>query len=162
MDVGEQYNSWMVVAPAQPDALKKKRWLCRCECGTEKIIDAYNLISGRSKSCRKCSAAIVNGAKRTHGKSQTKLYRAWQSMKTRCYNENAERCYQYHGAEGIRVWDGWLENFPAFAAHIGEPPSSLHTVDRIDAWGHYEPGNVRWATQWEQMQNTRRSKKSRL
>jgi hypothetical protein len=35
----------------------------------------------------------------------------------------------------------------------GEKPSPYHTVDRIDVNGHYEPGNVRWATWKEQNGN---------
>jgi hypothetical protein len=78
-------------------------------------------------------------------------------MKTRCYNPKNAKSYRYHGARGIKVCDEWLHDFDAFYIHVGEPPTPLHTIDRIDVNGHYEPGNVRWATQYEQMQNTRRS-----
>jgi hypothetical protein len=160
MQEGYQYGSWTVVARAPRDRFNKAMWLCRCKCGTEKVIDAYNLASGRSKACRPCSALVVNAAKATHRRSGSKLYRTWQAIKTRCYNEKWEKTYKYHGALGVTVHDGWLKDFEAFAAYVGEPPTPLHTLDRIDPWGNYEPGNVRWATQHEQMQNTRRSKKS--
>ena len=153
---GLRFNSWTVLAFTG----KKGRhiyWRARCACGLEKDVESYNLTSGRSKACRPCSTALVGTSIHLkHGRSKTKLYRAWQSMKTRCYNAKQEKMYRYHGALGIRVADQWLNNFEAFAAHIGEPPSPHHTVDRIDAFGHYEPGNVRWATQHEQMANTRR------
>lgn len=77
-------------------------------------------------------------------------------MKTRCTNEKA-KSWKYHGGAGVRVCDEWMRSFEAFAEHIGEPPTPLHTVDRIDPFGNYEPGNVRWATQSEQMANTRRA-----
>lgn len=29
----------------------KSRWLCECDCGTEKIINAQELIRGQTRSC---------------------------------------------------------------------------------------------------------------
>jgi hypothetical protein len=69
------------------------------------------------------------------------------------------KCEQYpnYGGRGIHVCDEWRgdNGFEAFYAHIGDPPSSKHSLDRIDVNGHYEPGNVRWATPKEQMNNKR-------
>ena len=153
---GRTYNSWTTIAFSHKAPINKLHWLCRCKCGKERVIDSYNLRAGRTKSCRRCSAAIVGATvHKKHGLSKSKVYRAWQSMKTRCYNKNAERCYKYHGAREIKVWDGWINDFEAFYAHIGEPPTPNHTVDRMKNDGHYEPGNVRWATQAEQMSNRR-------
>src|SRR5262249_7782494 len=50
-------------------------------------------------------------------------------------------------------------NFEAFLGDVGLCPSPEHSIDRIDVNGNYAPGNVRWSTDLEQMQNTRRSKK---
>lgn len=47
-----------------------------------------------------------------------------------------------------------------FHADLGPRPSKRHTLDRLDVNGNYEPGNVRWATAAEQMQNQRRIKLS--
>lgn len=38
---------------------------------------------------------------------------------------------------------------------LGPRPSN-HSLDRIHNDGHYEPGNLRWSTQVEQMKNSRR------
>ena len=89
-------------------------------------------------------------AKRT----RTPEYRCWSSIKTRCYNPNS-RGYQWYGARGISMCQAWRDSFTAFLAHIGQRPTDLHTLDRIDNDGNYEPGNVRWATRNEQSQNTR-------
>jgi hypothetical protein len=153
--LGRTFGRWLVVAYAGKRN-RKQFWRCRCACNMEKDVESYNLTSGRSTSCRPCSAAIVH---KTHGRTNDKVYRAWQSIKTRCYNPKALKSYRYHGALGVKMSALWLNDFEAFAAHIGEPPSPHHTVDRVDPFGHYEPGNVRWATQQEQMNNTRKSAK---
>ena len=83
--------------------------------------------------------------------------RAWRQMQQRCYNPN-QTSYKHYGARGIKVadeWRGWPDGFKRFLAHIGLRPSPDHSLDRYpDNNGNYEPGNVRWATQAEQMRNT--------
>lgn len=79
-------------------------------------------------------------------------YRAWRLMKRRCYGVNY-KSYKDYGGRGIRVFEGWLHDYPSFLAHIGRKPSANHSLDRIDSDGHYEPGNVRWATHVVQKNN---------
>ena len=47
----------------------------------------------------------------------------------------------------------WATDFKAFSTYLGEAPTPLHTLDRIDNTKGYEPGNVRWATAKEQSKN---------
>ncbi len=61
-----------------------------------------------------------------------------------------------YGAKGTRVCDEWRAAYEPFLAHVGRKPTPTHSLDRIDPWGHYEPGNVRWATPTEQASNQRR------
>lgn len=79
------------------------------------------------------------------------LLETWRSMRRRCEKPNA-RGYKYYGGKGIKVCDEW-RSFPAFEAwimaNLGPRPDGC-TLDRLDGWGNYEPGNVRWATDAEQ------------
>jgi hypothetical protein len=105
---------------------------------------------------RVCRRFIMS--KRTHGHSTgrttTVEYRAWRSMIARCTIPSASH-YAEYGGRGIRVCDEWRRSFLAFFGHMGGRPSALHSVDRVDPDGHYEPGNVRWATRHEQHRNQR-------
>lgn len=47
-----------------------------------------------------------------------------------------------------------FNSYEEFLAELGPRPDGM-TLDRIDPNGHYEPGNVRWATIAEQCRNKR-------
>ncbi len=91
---------------------------------------------------------------RTHGDKRTRLYRIWGAMKTRCLNKNSPSYIRY-GKKKIKICDRWLNSFEAFRDDMGYPPSSHHSIDRINNKGNYEPGNCRWATFTEQARNTK-------
>ena len=85
------------------------------------------------------------------GKSQLPEYQVYQTAKDRCTNPNSQRWYT-HGSRGIKMK---FESFDEFYAHIGPRPSKDYSLERIDNDGHYEPGNVKWATRSEQQLNKR-------
>jgi hypothetical protein len=82
------------------------------------------------------------------------LYHIWRGMMHRCENPRATG-FKNYGGRGIKVCDRWRNSLELFAADMGPRPSDKHSLDRLDNGGHYEPGNVRWVTQQEQMSNCR-------
>lgn len=48
---GQTFGLWSVIAPAENDKSGRKRYLCRCSCGEERIVIVGNLRHGASTSC---------------------------------------------------------------------------------------------------------------
>ena len=52
---GMKFGKWKVIKQAPdkicPSGQHKKQWLCECECGTQRVVQYDNLVSGLSKSC---------------------------------------------------------------------------------------------------------------
>ena len=92
-----------------------------------------------------------------NGNSKDIAYKCWENMVDRCTNPKSP-AYSKYGARGIELSATWRFSFLAFIGHIGPRPSKEYSIDRIDNTKGYYPGNVRWATKYEQAQNTSRRK----
>ena len=97
---------------------------------------------------------------KSHLLSGTPTYRAWQSMKYRCYNPKFKQFSDY-GGRGILVCLTWKDSFETFFEDMGERPSSKHSLERINNNEHYTKDNCKWATKVEQASNTRTNLKYR-
>lgn len=100
----------------------------------------------------------------------------WCGINNRCFNPRSDK-WKWYGGRGITVCFQWRNSFESFVSDMGARPTDNHSVDRIDADGHYSCGhcaecqsrgwtaNCRWATHTEQVNNTsktaRRNKNQR-
>lgn len=129
----------------------------RCDCGQEFTAQLRHLYGGdvvscgcrRRESCREIGRAYV-----THGLAGHPLYDTYRHMLERCENPEDKR-YARYGGRGIRVCARWhdLRLFiEDIERDLGPRPDDM-TLDRINVDGDYRPGNVRWATIWQQRAN---------
>ena len=48
---GQRFGRWTVLTRAGNNRHRKAMWLCRCDCGTERLVDGRDLRNRHSKSC---------------------------------------------------------------------------------------------------------------
>ncbi len=95
-----------------------------------------------------------------HGYSSHYLYGTHHALIRRCEQPD-HQAYKNYGGRGIRIHDQW-HDVGVFISYIEEhlgPRPKGYTLDRIDNEGHYEPGNIRWASWNTQRVNARNNPK---
>jgi len=140
-------------------AIKKidgKRWLFKCDCGNEKVIDSYCVRKGITKSCGCYNIECLKESKKTHGLRHTSEYNTWVGMKKRCdINKANKEDFDLYAGRGITVCDRWIESFENFIEDMGMKPNPKYSIDRIDNNKGYSKENCRWATNKQQSRNKR-------
>lgn len=152
--IGNRFGQLVVLGIQRND--KGKFALVQCDCGSEILTRPSGLKSGNSTTCGNWKKH--DRSTRTHGLSKSKEFGIWKQMHQRCSNPRCKN-YKNYGARSIAVCERWGK-FENFYADMGPRPIGRvrYTVERNDTGGNYEPGNCRWATYTEQLNNTRRNR----
>ena len=143
----------LIVLGSAGRAKRRLLWECLCDCGRSKIVSSKKLLRKDRLPTRSCGC--LRGTSKKHGhttKNGVSLeYKSWSHMIRRCTDPNSHN-YKWYGGKGIKVHPRYLK-FQNFLDDLGPRPSPKHSIDRIDGTKNYEPGNLRWATQKEQVRN---------
>jgi hypothetical protein len=153
---GQKFGRWLVIKRYQ--TIPKTKYLCRCECGTERLVAHGDLRNGKSRSCGCLKRDLTIARNTTHGDSHhERLWRIWNNMKNRCSNPNIDTFHRY-GGRGIKVCDEWEQSYESFREwSLSNGYTDNLSIDRIDNDGNYEPNNCRWVTSKIQSRNTVRN-----
>jgi hypothetical protein len=147
---GRRFGHLLVIKEA-PIVNARTRWECVCDCGKKRIVTTDALQRGATKGCGSCG-------KIKHGLDGTPIYRLWAHIRERCYSE-CHKDYLNYGGRGIEMKNGWKDDVVKFKKdleeNLGQKPGPDFSIDRIDNNGHYEIGNIRWATKSQQQLNKR-------
>lgn len=147
--VGRRFG-WVVVTSAER-RYTRPNWRgayvqTRCTgCGAEAWTYWSNLSRGKTNGCQACSQPR---------QIPKWLDRRLTAAKSRCTNPNDPQWHNYGGRgiefrfEGVTTAGLWI------VENLGLADTKME-IDRIDVNGHYEAGNLRWATRKQQNWNKR-------
>lgn len=141
---------------------RRHYWFARCVCGTLTCVSRDALRGAKSQSCGCLKKEMMPTLHITHGEKRggkiSVEYTTYCGAKQRCHDTNG-RAYKDYGGRGIEFR---FESFDQFLVAVGRRPSPKHSIERKDVNGHYEPGNVVWATAVEQGRNKRNTRQLTL
>ena len=155
--VGQKFGRLLVIAKSEP-LHGHVRWLCKCDCGNERIVHGSSLKSGNTTSC---GCYKTENAKRLYSsvrQNNKRLYAVWNGIKQRCLNKN-NRSYSNYGGRGIKIDEEWARNYESF--YNWAMRSGYHDgmeIDRIDNDGDYCEDNCRFVNREVQSNNKRNVK----
>lgn len=164
----KRYGRLIAIWPEGRNKYQQIVWLCACDCGELTHVQApfpqscgcllreSAARNGRSTKGKKRPDAVGNTYAVRHGACRNGLtpeYVSYQAAKERCRNPNAAN-YAGYGGQGTEFR---FTSFQEFFNEVGErpKPKRKYSIDRIDPFGHYEKGNVKWSTAKEQSANRR-------
>lgn len=158
IQIGEIYSR-LTVTKGEHLINDRRHVIADCSCGTINfVVRADSVLEGNTQSCGCLQKEAASLANKTHGESDTVLYKNYHAMLARCYDPNCVP-YKDYGARGITVCDRWKGDtgFLNFKEDMGQKPKGF-SIERRDVNGNYSPENCKWESYSVQGFNKRKLK----
>lgn len=159
---GQKFGSWRVLSqePLRKNGYLHVEALCE-DCGKKYEVSWDNLKKGITNRCGRCGMKKARQTKdlaiwgRSLDGMDRVLSQRWDAMMRRCYDPS-NRGFKQYGALGVKVHPAF-HNKVDYANYAKALPNANidREIDRIDTFGNYEPGNIRWVTRKENCRNLR-------
>lgn len=164
----------LLLTPMAEVRSAKQKLSFKCGCGATFSARTSDMLRTEQRACNSCSRRsvmlrslatptgqahhqkmVANAAKaNTKDPVYVALRRRCNVAKDRCVNPRNQR-FEYYGGRGVEFrFASPVQMAEWILEHLG-PPALGQSIDREDNNGHYEPGNLRWATPTQQGQNKR-------
>jgi hypothetical protein len=154
--IGNRYDMLALVSRFGTNKNGDSLWMCKCDCGQERVCAGNKLRSGRVKNCGCVWKAQLEKWKPLTHLIDTRIYRIWNGIISRCTNQDDPNWHRY-GGRGITVCDEWRV-FENFYNDMKDGYSDDLSIDRKENNKGYYKENCKWATRVEQARNRRSSR----
>lgn len=166
--IGTRFGELTVIGYLRKKTNSGRSWgwnpLCVCNaCGEETSPLPYNLKKGRTTRCNKCAKQKSSATRKMYwgyadilpdDEHRSRLLNRIASAYQRCQNPKA-KAFAWYGARGIEVRFKDRRDFLSHLISLDGWDDPSREIDRINTDGHYEAGNLRFATKSENLGNKR-------
>lgn len=139
--INKKFGRWTVLKKAGYNKRGESHWLCKCDCGKEKIVKEASLLRGTSKSCGCITKELNFNKSKPYGVTSSNRVYDW---------------YKRHAIENNRIFELTKDEFLNLTSfncyYCGEKPNHVckkgkigeyiyNGIDRIDNTKGYTHNN---------------------